>query len=189
MVTRYDIEVNFKGNWMKHTDVQIVNTLKEYEPYMTELNNKFKVSESEIKNNKTWVGHGHGHLTSIAGMGNMIEKKEDREPMLHNLKMLHGTVVANQMSDLLDGKILIINKRGGYFRLKSKDEYRIIKKSNTQYSEDSIRINKWWGGVHYYAKIDTIDVIDDNGDIKWNTAERAREIAMQYLAKLNNGEV
>ena len=46
--------------------------------------------------------------------------------------------------------------------------------------EKDIRIIKWDGGKHFYAKIGNEDVVIDN-EQKWNTKERAREMALQYL--------
>lgn len=51
----------------------------------------------------------------------------------------------------------------------------------TQQSE--IRIIKWPGGVHYYAKIGNTDVVDANGNQKWNSHEDAYFEAQRYLAK------
>ena len=185
MAKRYNIKVEFKGNWMEYTDCQFIESVEDYKVYMHELNNKFAVSESEIKNNKTWIGHGHSQLTAISGMGNMIENKEDREPMLFNLKLLHANILSGQLKYLLDGCKLVINKSGGYFPIKTDQKYEVVEIGNDNYIEKDIKINKWWGGSHYYAKVGKIDVIDDDGNVKWNTEKRAREIALKYMHDLN----
>lgn len=189
MSKRYNIKVNIKNHWIEYTDCLFIQDLNDYKSYIVELNNKFAVSESEIKNNKTWIGHGHSQLTAIAGMGNMIEDIEKREPMLFNLKILHAKVLSNQLKDILDGKKLVINKNGGYFTIKPNDKYEILEIKNDNYTEKDIKVNKWWGGVHWYAKVGKIDVIDEFGNIKWNTESIARKKANEYLNKLNNNQI
>lgn len=190
MGKRYNIKVEFKGNWMEYTDCIFIENMDDYKVYMQELNNKFAVSESEIRNNKTWLGHGHSQLTAIAGMGNMIENIEEREPMLFNLKLLHARVLTDQLKDIMDGKKLVINKSGGYFPIKPDQKYEVVAICNDNYTEADIKTNKWWGGSHYYAKIGNVDVIDDFGNVKWNTEKRAREVALKFMHDLNtNGFV
>ena len=189
MAKKYNIKVEHNGYWLKYTNCHFIDSLEDYKIYMQELNNKFTVSESEIKNNKTWVGHGHSQLTGISGMFcGMIEDIENRGPMLEHLTLLHGEVVAGQLQYLLDGCKLVINRNGGYFSIKD-EKYEIIAIENDNYIETDIKINKWWGGSHFYAKIGNIDVVGDNGDIKWNTEKRAKEIAIQYMNKLNTSSL
>jgi S-adenosylmethionine hydrolase len=186
MAKRYNIKVEFKGCWMEYADCIFIESMDDYKVYMQELNNKFAVSESEIKNNKTWIGHGHSRLTAIAGMGNMIENIEEREPMLFNLKLLHARVLSDQLKDIMEGKKLVINKSGGYFSIKPDQKYEVVAIGNDKYTESDIKIKKWWGGLHYYAKVGEVDVVDEFGNVKWNTEKRAREIALKYMHDLNN---
>jgi hypothetical protein len=53
-----------------------------------------------------------------------------------------------------------------------------------EYTEDDITINKWTEGSHYYAKIGDIDVVDEDGHVKWNSGDIAREKAIEYLKTL-----
>ena len=41
----------------------------------------------------------------------------------------------------------------------------------------------WEGGQHYYAKIGKLDVLDKNGNQKWNTKEETIEAAKWYIEK------
>jgi hypothetical protein len=60
------------------------------------------------------MGHGHSVLTGISGvMCGMIHEKEKREPMMLNLKLLHATVLTQQLQDILAGNKLVINENGG----------------------------------------------------------------------------
>jgi len=52
------------------------------------------------------------------------------------------------------------------------------------YTENDISVNRWPEGKHYYAKIRNIEVADEDGDIKWGSAEEAERQAKIFLKKL-----
>lgn len=188
MLKRVNIKTNGGILYKNHYLISDMTELNEYHQL---IGNSFTVSESEIKNNKTWIGHGHSILTGVAGMGcGMIEKIEERDPMLYNLKLLKSKMLLTQLNYILEGCLLVANEKMGYFPIKPSDSYEVeeILDSN-EYLESDIQINKWWGGKHYYAKIKKIDVVDENGEVKWNTEERAREVALSYLSKLNQKQL
>lgn len=55
------------------------------------------------------------------------------------------------------------------------------------YTENDISVTKWPGGKHYYAKIRNIEVVDEEGDIKWSSTEEAERQAKIFLKRLING--
>lgn len=187
MLNKYNIKVSFNDYITEYENCYLINDLNEYKEYIDILLNKFNVSESEIKNIKTFIGHGYSQLTGISTMfSGTIEEKDKRQPILVHLKYLEAMTLKGQLEFLLKGEKLVINKNGGYFPIKKDQKFEITKTLKNKYTVDDIKINKWYGGNHYYVKIDTIDVIDDNGDVKWNTIKRAKEIALKYLDKLNS---
>ena len=183
---RYNIKVKIKDYWMKYTNCYFIDSLDSYKDYMTELNNKFLVSESEIKNIKTFLGHGHSFLTGLSGLFcGMIEVKEEREPMHAHLKILHATVLSGQIKSILNGEKLVINENGGYLPIKPDQEYKITEISGERFTTKDIKIKKWWGGKHWYAKVGNIDVVDTDGNVKWNTEQYAYDMALKYMNQLN----
>lgn len=186
VLKKYNVEVNFKGYWMEYTNCYFIDSLDSYKDYMTELNNKFLVSESEIKNLETFMGHGHSYLTGLSGLFcGMIGSKEERGHMLAHLKYIQAMVLTDQIKHLLLGEKLVINKNGGYFPIKLEQEYKITEISGDRFTTKDISIKKWWGGKHYYAKVGTIDVIDADGNVKWNTEQYAYDMAVRYMNQLN----
>lgn len=184
---KYISNYNHQEYWLEYKDHYLIENIEQYKEYLLILNNKFNVSESEIRNNKTFIGHGHSNLTGISGMFcGMIDNINDRTPMLAHLKTLHGNVLSNQLKNILNEEKLVINKNGGYFLIKKNQEYKTYNTSNNRYTEENIKINKWYGGSHFYAKIDDLDVVDDDGNVKWNTEKRAREVALKFIQTLNN---
>lgn len=183
----YTLKVKYKDCWIKYTDYYLIDSIEKYQEYLDILSNKFSVSECEIKSLNSFVGHAHTDLTSIVGFlsGGMKEKKEDRIHMLIQLKKLYGEVMSNQIKSLLDDQILLINSKGGYFSINKNDEYIILDTNNKKYTKNDIKISKWFGGTHFYAKISEVDVIDESGNVKWFTEEDANNAAEKYLIKLN----
>ena len=47
-----------------------------------------------------------------------------------------------------------------------------------------IRTFKWPAGKHFYAKIGNIDVVDKNGEVKWNSDIQARKAAKWFIENL-----
>jgi len=177
------IEIKRGKYWMKYSDVILIDSLESYQEYYENFKNKFTIAESEIKTLKNFSGHGHSTLAQIVSC--LHEDKSDREPMLFHLKKLQGTLLANQVKDILNGNKLVINKHGGYTIIFKDDEYRILETDEKKYTRKDIKINKWFGGKHFYAKISEIDVVDEFGNVKWNTEEDATKAAEKYIKKLN----
>ena len=44
-----------------------------------------------------------------------------------------------------------------------------------------VRFIVWEGGVHYYAKIGKLDIVDKDGNQKWNTRAEAESAARWYI--------
>lgn len=44
-----------------------------------------------------------------------------------------------------------------------------------------VRFIRWEGGIHYYAKIGNLDVVDENRNQKWNTKAEAEKAARGFI--------
>lgn len=53
------------------------------------------------------------------------------------------------------------------------------------YTDSDIRYIQWKDGSHWYAKIGKYDVVDENGNQKWNTRNEAINAAYSFLKTLN----
>jgi len=49
--------------------------------------------------------------------------------------------------------------------------------------KSKIHIHRWPDGTHWYADIAGEDVVDENGNVKWNTYTEAMQAAENYLNK------
>lgn len=62
-----------------------------------------------------------------------------------------------------------------------------IEKDNLVYPEefsiDNVKYLQWYNGKHWYAKMGKIDIVDENGNQKWNTREEAENAVKKYIEK------
>ena len=54
-----------------------------------------------------------------------------------------------------------------------------------KYKIEDVRYIKWVGGVHWYAKVGGTDIVDKQGNQKWNTREEAEVAVSEYFKDLN----
>ena len=76
---------------------------------------------------------------------------------------------------------IVIQASGSYMPLTSKLE--LTYEHDTEefiFPKDQIRVLKWQGGTHWYAKIGDIDVVWE-GCQKWDTKKQARKAAEAFL--------
>ena len=57
------------------------------------------------------------------------------------------------------------------------------------YTDKDIRYIQWKDGSHWYAKIGKYDVVDEDGNQKWNTRNKAINAAYAFLKTLNKNRV
>jgi hypothetical protein len=46
---------------------------------------------------------------------------------------------------------------------------------------DDVRIIQWPGGLHFYAKVGNVDIVDSRGNQKWDTEEEAKKEAAKFI--------
>jgi hypothetical protein len=81
------------------------------------------------------------------------------------------------------GYSLMVNEKGGWCLLNDDSDIEWL--TPRSYSEKDIKLSKFRYGSHWYAKIRNIDVVDEIGNVKWNTEEMAMQKAKEYLKTLN----
>jgi hypothetical protein len=116
------------------------------------------------------------------------------------VKMLNETndkVLKNQAATIARNIPIFINENGGYTYHENFSEiYNVLDEKNvdvgenpqpfpreSEYTQKDIRIIKWDGGKHYYAKIGNFDVVV-NDEQKWDSESEARRNAEKFLETL-----
>jgi len=184
--------VTFKMNGLTYNNYRLIRNLDEYSEFLKELNNKFTLSDAEIKDRheRKYIGHDSTLLTSIAEFFsiNDIEPLSLDEILLRS-KILYGRVLSDQLKDICNGCSLAINDKGGYFPIKITDHIYIVSSNDIkEFTVKDIKISRWANGRHFYAKVGNIDVVDSDGNVKWNTHYAAKRESNRFLEKLNNSK-
>jgi len=176
---------NIKMNGLTYKDYLVIENLPDIlEYHQIEFSNKIKLSHEEIEERaKTWYkSHDATVLTDTA---EFTAKFRETNP-LDELTMLHAKILCDQFRDILADKKLAINKRGGYFSIKPSESPEYEWLSEYKFTSDDIIVSKWPGGAHFYAKVGNIDVVDTEGNVKWNARWEARKAAVDFLRTLQN---
>jgi len=123
------------------------------------------------------------HNTSrLADLAEIVAEKTGQGGLL-TLADISSKVTTTQLRLIMEGKTLVVNENGGYFYL-GKDD--VVEEINFRYTEKDIKVTKFEGGRHWYAKVGAITVEDFEGDKKWNTHKYAYNEAKKFLEKLNS---
>lgn len=126
------------------------------------------------------------HFTNpIAQLIFEFRSKRTGNGILRETAFLIDEVSSKQLEFIEKYGAIYINRMGGYcFGF---DETERITKEELIFPDDDytdISIKKWPYGSHYYLYINGRQIHDEFGNIKWNTYERAKEIAKSYLQSL-----
>ena len=160
-----------------------VKTPKEFVDFAEIRGEAMTKTYLDLKMPKVWSG------THVNAEGWMYHKiliaVKNRKTVVDDLEILSNKVLKSYADFWLKGEILLINTAFG-FRLLRKDVEVLdtIAKDNNIFpcmTEKDIRIIHWKDGKHYYAKIGNKDVIDADGEQKWNTRKEARYWANKYF--------
>lgn len=153
---------------------------------------KSNIIKNENKNNLF-------HFTSKdeVALYNSIISIENRETMVDDLQIIEDKFIFPLMKIFNGGNHLLIHPNKSWMiktdnieilKTVEKNEFEFPAEQLTE--EDMIKrikITKWEGGKHYYAKLGEEEIRDSSGNIKWNTYARALEVTKTYITeKLKN---
>jgi len=95
-----------------------------------------------------------------------------------------GGYLTNLHDTIKKGNKIAINPFNmvSYFTIPLNTEIEIISEKEN-YTEDDIKLLRWEGGSHWYAKISSIDVVINNKQ-KWNSKIVAHKKAKEFLKQL-----
>ena len=115
----------------------------------------------------------------------LLLAKKDRKNIADDLNVLASSVLGSYTKYWMQGKTLLINTEFGFRFMDETVEVldKLVKLDNIypEMSEKDIRILRWGEGKHFYDKIGNEDVVDKNGEQKWDTEKEALYWAKKYL--------
>lgn len=109
----------------------------------------------------------------------------------HHLTMLDACIrfrmylAEKQLHAIHEHGFICINKVGGWHSGEMVEFSQFVHRKTftwPDFSESDIRITQFNGGKHWYVHIGDMELHED-GNIKWNTKEEARQAAMRYVGK------
>jgi hypothetical protein len=168
------VQVKFDNAFINHLEVVDANVAMEFHTR--------PIMKGAYKHYANLLAH------TIAVSSSLKEKS-----YIDEASYLYATFYKNCLEYVLKGIPILFNANYTYMPLvdgleiveeivNEKFEFPI-----TKYTEKDIRIIKWDGGTHYYAKIGNEDVVY-YGEQKWDNEPDARYAALQYLRKHFIGE-
>jgi len=177
-MTIIDKELN-----LKYKNCKLIKSVKD-------LNNIFiSLCKEEIKKclqdfHRFYINGSH--LTNkISCAVKLLAETYEISPMVA-IKEFYLKRYKAMLNQILKGNIIVLKENNSWFPITDKNRYKIEKDSKQEkYTEKDIKISRWEGGRHYYAKVGNIQVKDEFDNIKWSSYDIAYTYALEFLKKLN----
>lgn len=172
-------KANFINNGIQYDGFIIIETLSDLFNYFHErLYGMQKESAFDlVKRHRCKIDK---HSTDAITFATEKVTEINNRGIIYNHAKIMGTL-QNDMIKCIDGGFTIaINPINyiSYFTISKDIELEFI--NVEKYTTNDIKLHRWPGGNHWYAKIRYIDVVID-GECKWNTPEMAKKMAEKYL--------
>jgi len=180
-----DTKTNIEYDWML-----VIETKEELMTY-SEVSLPSKVRL--VWDNLIDVQKGRAHINTPLAQYISISA-DGSKSLFENTVMLLDKVLNGKLEMIEKYGKIFQNKNGGYMSshkdLEVIDEFE--RKDNglifPQYTEKDIKVKQWEGGTHWYAYVGDIWCKDYEGIKKFDTKERALEVAESNLYHLNRKE-
>lgn len=136
-------------------------------------------------------GKSMGHSTTEWGCLMDIWASATGQPNIIRLFKEETELYYNRMRDINEGREIYLSEgltvfmlTEGYTEVIEHYYSDTLSFPTEKYTIDDVRYIQWDGGKHWYAKIGKLDIVDDNGNQKWNTKAEAEQAAKEYIKKL-----
>ena len=129
------------------------------------------------------------HFTSY--WGSLVEMTAEMKniSLLESACQLENKLFNDRLNMFLKGEEFYLTEGLTVFKLLDcvaeiveevyKDE--MIYPDNNTHSIENVRYLQWEGGKHWYAKVGKIDIVDKEGNQKWNSKEEAERAVKEYF--------
>ena len=164
------------GWWLK------VSSIEEYMEAKLFENEKWLEAADQLGDYRR---NKHFHFTNpIASLIYDFRCPKSGHGIIKGTQELIEEISSKQIEMLQKYGAIFINKNGGYC-FGFNDDEKVIR-DELIYPDDDyfhVDIKKWPYGSHYYLYINGRQMKDEFGNVKWNTYERVRSIANDYIRK------
>lgn len=162
-------------HWNKYVACEINDGVKEYVDHL-----KAHAEGAYIGHYTTQWGSLIDTLTAVTEQPNIVRIMREETELYYN-----------RMRDINEGREIYLSEgltvfmlTEGYTEVIEHYYSDTLSFPTEKYTIDDVRYIQWDGGRHWYAKIGKLDIVDDNGNQKWNTKAEAEQAVKQYFEKL-----
>jgi hypothetical protein len=179
------VQLNYNGITIDYDWMLVIESLEDLMDYHK---NVMKVQIPRAWDNLIEIQKGKAHVeTNLAYLIYCSTPSSNNTSLVELTTMVGDRIFDAKASGIIAHGKIYINKNGGYFPhtndITVLDEMAVEKLIFPQYTEKDIRIQKWEGGKHYYAYVGNFEV-EMFGLKKWNTEEKATQMAKLFLYKM-----
>lgn len=147
--------------WLKNSEKKFFNGSHPESVFQVGLQNKLWFSMGD----KSWIEEANDMVVDL--YNNRVKSFNKGYVLMYSSDGLVSVPQIENLNKIIEVKYMI------------DVEFPKLERPN----ESSIKIIKWPGGTHYYAKVGNYDVVI-NGVQKWNTEYGARNAAKQFINSL-----
>lgn len=159
-------------HWNKYVQPEINSGMKEY------------IGALRAHQENRYFGH---YTTMWASMLDQIQKISDKMSPLNAMKQ-EIDLWYNRMKMFSNGDEIYLSEGMTVFMLTPgfteiiEDYYSdTLEFPHDKYTLNDVRLIQWDGGKHWYAKLGSIDIVDSEGNQKWNTKAEVEYAVIKYL--------
>lgn len=164
-------------HWEKYSSVLINESISD-------------ILERQLKKlREEYVGHPTNEWTSFVEQiteikgGNVLGNSNRMEfTLLKNREEMMN----NKEEFFLDDKLTTFMLTPGITEIIDEFVSNMLEYPDEKMSIDNVRYIQWDGGKHWYAKIGKLDIVDEDGNQKWNSKQEAENAVRKYFFNLTN---
>lgn len=174
------------GNW--YLEANSIDTIKEH--FRIYVGNEINEGCRQIINKNISMTNNikEGHVTNNFARAVEILSSSNNISIIEASLQIENDILQHRINLYLKGEIqylsmglscLLLSTTTKIIEDKFKDE--MIYPSEENLNIEDVRYLQWDGGKHWYAKIGYEDIVDKNGNQKWDTKQEAEEASKWYI--------
>ena len=172
-----------KGYWLfcPQTEEQLIEHWNKYV--------KPVISDGSRKLTKKIFSGTKGHFTNDFEQAVEVWMNSTNDSLIVSMLQIENEAFRNRLQMFRSGReiylshsIQVVTVDTRFVDILTTTERNVLTFPDEERPEmKDVRFIVWEGGVHYYAKIGKLDIVDKDGNQKWNTRAEAESAARWYI--------
>lgn len=181
------IDKESKGTWYLLADT--VDTIKEH--FNVYGKAYFKEGIENFINHSDKMGHYTSRFAYLISI-TMMTPENQGVPWPIVATKIENDMYQSRLNGYLEGRkqylgkemaVLVDNPSIEIVETIVKD--KMVYPDDEKLTMDDVRYLQWYGGKHWYAKVGKLDIVDKDGNQKWDTKKEAEEAARWFINNNN----